>query len=583
MEAGTANPIEADMFSDLHTDTEVQTSAAITDPQTAVIRKLVHPPSAVPGFCGLPTNDTRSQVVLEWRNMELLNLPYIFDYTAGAVRAVTAADLTQFDYAFLCVNGARVLNIPFIFNPTAGGTLQPDYNNVMTQSLYNWANWNSDANLFRPIYKSQTFYLNATAFNDTGMVTGNQFNPNILFSGTLLSFSSEQPQNFYGFVVDNVKNGRYSARPLKGLDRQFIENWEVFPHYHRMELLRLTNSNPTDVLNLDPNTTIQVINLGTVGANTSFPSPVPNNSQILSNSLRSLGCKAKEGMFTVQRLNTVSPAWQSATNTSRGGTVTDPYIGLYQCYQYTIDNTGLGHFVPFIDNCPIGTTSANLPILYDTLWSKDMTFSWVRFSGLSLNSQTSVSTQLLIRKVYSGYEVQPTVTSSWSGMMKLAPKPDLLTMQALMDAYYELKDAMPARYNFWGALGSIAAQGLATFGSSLLENIMNPKKQKPQRSPKAAATMQMENPSGRPPRQRPSSQPRPSRNRSRSGNQPRRRSAPPSRGRNQRRQVDTNKQIHNLERKIDNMNIGRKPRGKPNRGSTITTKDGHKVFIAPVD
>jgi len=101
-----------------------------------------------------------------------------------------------------------------------------------------------------------------------------------------------------------------------------------------------------------------------------------------------------------------------------------------------------------------------------------LTFSWQRYDGLSLNSQTSVSTQLLLRKYHVGFEVQPTPRSAWAGMINLAPKPDALTMQALEVAFYELKDGMPARDNFWSALLPIAAQGLATFGSSLLQKIL---------------------------------------------------------------------------------------------------------------
>jgi hypothetical protein len=465
----TNNPIDGDLFNNLHTDNEVQTTTTVMDPQVAVIRKCLHPPSSVPEYSGLPTNDARSQICIEWRNMQLLNTPYIYDYGTNLVRAVTAADLTSFEYAFLVTNGARVLSIPFIANSTFGGALTQDYNNVMTQDLYNFANWSQDANLYRPAYKSSTFYLNATAFNDTGMVVGNQFNPNILFAGTILSLAHTQPQMFYQFVKSGIR--RKTINIIRKPTSEEIAKWETLPAYHRAELLRQHNLNPTDVFNIDPDTTIQVISLTDVNSVAPIPgdtpSPVPSTSQILGNSMRSLGCKAKEGMFSVQRLNTIAPAWLAASNTS----FTAPYNGLYECYTYFLASDGSPHFVQLNENAVVGAASA-LP-LRDTLWTKDMTFSWVRFSGLSLNSQTSVSTQLLIRKVFTGLEVQPSSASAWTGMIKLAPKPDLQAMQAMMDAFYELKDVMPARYNFWGTLGTIAAQGLATFGSSLLQKLLD--------------------------------------------------------------------------------------------------------------
>jgi hypothetical protein len=171
-------------------------------------------------------------------------------------------------------------------------------------------------------------------------------------------------------------------------------------------------------------------------------------------------------MFSVQRLNTITPQWLAGANTNNQA------AGLYESYTYTVDAIGQPHFVPLFENVSVGGGTDDFVVCRDTLWSKDMTWSWVRFSGLSLNSQTSVSTQLLIKKVYTGLEVQPCPTSSWAGMMKLGPKPDLEAMQATMDAFYELKDVMPARYNFWGVLGTLAAQGAATFGSALLNKLI---------------------------------------------------------------------------------------------------------------
>lgn len=185
--------------------------------------------------------------------------------------------------------------------------------------------------------------------------------------------------------------------------------------------------------------------------------------------MRSGAWKAQDGTFTVQRLNTIAPSWLSASNTDNAES------GLYECYFYVKDANGVTQFSPFFDNAPEGIdnqTLLNEYVLHDTLWSKDMTWGWTFYQGLSLNSQTATATQLLIKKYYTGYEVQPTPRSAWSGMVNLGPKPDLMAMQALMDAFYELKDILPAKYNFWGTLGTLAAQGLKTFGSSILDSLM---------------------------------------------------------------------------------------------------------------
>jgi len=467
MTAPTVNDFDLDLFTNLQKDSEVQSTAAITDSQTAVLRKCLHPPSAIPGFMGLPTNDARSQVLLNYRNPSLMGTPALIRGTDPVVTSLTAAELGTFNYAILSMNGARVLGIGYVYDSVTG-TMKQDLNGVIYQDAYNFANWQDDANVYRTINKSLSTYLNATAFNDTGMVTCNQFNPNILFAGTILSFAHNETEHFYNFVKYHTLKGRINivSRP----SREQIDKFYGFPHYHRVEMLKITGAGPNDVLDLDPNTTIQVLNLGDVGAISSGPQVdlVPTPSQITNSSMRSYVGKAREGCYSVQRINTISPAWMSASNTDNSNN------GLYQCYCYVKDAIGGTHYFAFTENSPPGTAEINLQTLRDTLWSKDMTFSWQRYDGLSLNSQTSVSTQLLIRKYHIGHEVQPTPRSAWAGMVNLAPKPDLLTMQALCDGFYELKDGMPARYNFWGALASIAGQGLATFGSSLLQKLMQP-------------------------------------------------------------------------------------------------------------
>jgi hypothetical protein len=232
---------------------------------------------------------------------------------------------------------------------------------------------------------------------------------------------------------------------------------------------------------------IQVISFGNSGLGSAVQL-VPDNSQVLQQSERSLGEKAREGVFMVQRLNTIAPSWLTAGNTNRYAAGS---YGLYQCYGYYPYANG-GIFQPFQENAKVGLPPDQLSPLLDTLWSSDMTFGWIRFSGLSLNPQSgNNTTQLIIKKVYTGYEVQPSIRSAWSGMVQLSPKPDLEAMQALMDAFYELKDAMPARYNFLGTLAKSAADGLKTFGSSVLKNLMEPESKKakgrqsnPDRKPK---------------------------------------------------------------------------------------------------
>jgi hypothetical protein len=148
---------------------------------------------------------------------------------------------------------------------------------------------------------------------------------------------------------------------------------------------------------------------------------------------------------------------------------------LYNCTTYWIDAVGIPHQVPFLDTAPIDTPNASVPTLKDTLWSKDMTFAWIHYKGISLNLNVSaeIASEIIAIKTYIGLEIQPANRSAWAGMMQLSPKPSLEAMQMLMDGFYDLKDCMPAMYNFWGVIGKVALQGLKTLGSTLLKEVTN--------------------------------------------------------------------------------------------------------------
>nr|QYF50006.1 MAG: putative structural protein [Heilongjiang sediment hepe-like virus 1] len=452
--SGVSNPVDLDMYDSLHRDNEIQTFSASMSPKQSFLHKTLHPPSAIPGYLGMPTNDARSQVVVNWRSVNMMNKPIIADFTSGKTRYVTPTDLESFDIAFLVPNGARVQQIAFINNATIN-RMDQDYNNTILQDNYNFKNWQEDARLYRFAYGSTTTYLNATAFNNIGMVSVAQFNPSILFSGTLITFAEEMSYKFIKFIKDTRKCSSTLSSQM-----------ELHPSFPKFICDELNQFKSVLDLNIDPNTTIQVINFGSTGLPVS--TIVPTNTQINAMSMRSYTGLAKEGTFSISRNNTISPEWLTATNTSPSN-----LAGLYQCYYYNIDASGLPHFIPFKENADVGVTLASAPTLKDTLWSKDSTWTWYRYSGLSMNPNTSTSTSMLITKNFRGFEIQPCAASAWSGMMQLGPKPDLEAMQALMDAFYELKDGMPARYNFWGVIADIAMQGAKTFGTAALGYLVN--------------------------------------------------------------------------------------------------------------
>jgi hypothetical protein len=361
----------------------------------------------------------------------------------------------------------------FIWNATVG-SMQPDYNNNTYSPSYDFDKFGADATLYRQAAKSATYCLNATYFNNTGMVTGAQFNPNILFAGTLASFFSKLPLHFYTFI----KQAEHRRRRAGGVivDRRHPDlalhanNFALFPTYVQAEMRRVLGLKDDEFPMIDPNTTIQVANFG---RSSNVPagdhSIVPTPSQLMNLTTRSYTGKAMDGAFIVSRQNTVSPAWCTAGNTHGAGTGDH---NLYQCWSYVVDSADAEHFVPMAQNEEAGTTPTTIGILHDTLWSSDQTWGWVYFQGLSLNSQTNTSTQLIMRKIYDVLEIQPAMISPWSGMTRPAPQPNMRAMLAIMDGFYGLKDCLPAAYNFWGALLSAVAPSLLEAGKQGVQSLV---------------------------------------------------------------------------------------------------------------
>lgn len=442
------NPPNVDVFSDLVVDSQRQSTApTMLNSEAAFARKCFHPPTAVPGYIGLPTNDSRSQVCLEWRNLEMMTNPIVNNGSTNVT--LGPADLTAFDYAILIGTGARINMIPYVYcsggpGSSVGSGWYQDLANTQFQTLYNWTNWWKDANKYRPAYRSSTFYLNATAFNDTGMVACEQFNPALLWRGTVMDWLEQKPHSCYEFIKQKV--AKMSKPLLTAPTEAQRSRWESIPIHHRTEILRRCGYSSIDTLNLDPNVSAQVLNLGSNGTNFL----VPENSQILAQDIRSYSGRARDGCFTVNKMTSISPEWMTATNTAAPA---DFENGMYECYIYWTDSTGGPHFTDILE--PVTTT---VNVTHDTMWSNSMSWAWVRFTGLSLNSQVSTNTQLLIMKTITGIEVQPQMASAWMGMVTAGPPPDLAAFQSLMEAFYHSKDGYPAKFNFWGELAAVAGE-----------------------------------------------------------------------------------------------------------------------------
>lgn len=440
--------IEANLFNSLSSvspETETVTKAEdAPTPEYAFIKKHIHPPSAVPNYEGMPTNDARTQVVVNWVQFGVLNQSAVS--TGGVSPTPFALSNNEISgVAFLVTSG---LNHPIItFAQKDDGSWQQDVYNSGALDVYDVKGFYKDCQVFRPTYKSVTTYLNATAFNDTGIVSSYQFNPAVIFTGTLEEFAEKHSRKFlcwYKQQLESPNPRRFNhEHHLAFMQHMSDEIKRIEKDYDKKNARK--DNFEDDLEFAGVNLKLQVIDFGKQGnplSGNASGAVVPTISQIMNASTRSYGGKAKDGTFNVQRLNTTAPAWMPTGNLDQNAN----NGGLFECWCFFEDVNGNDTFRAF-EYAPNITSVVRCT---DVTWSTDMTWSWIIYTGLSPNtSLTNVAaSQTIAVKQYIGVEIQPSPKSAWAGMQKVGPRPDLDAMQALMLAYYDLKDSSPAINNF---------------------------------------------------------------------------------------------------------------------------------------
>lgn len=426
------------------TNNDVQSHGKPLSTVDAMVAKVTHPPTTVPEFAGIPTNDARTQTIYNLRNIDVLRQPIVWNGTAFVDQPWSEVT----DYSIIVSNGVRVKYFGACYGSgTQVNTYSQDYNNVAIQDNFDFQTWAATVNLYRPVSQSVSLYPNVTAFNNQGIISSQQFNPNILFGGSVATLSYNDPRTFH-LMLDHLYEREQEAFVTRDAIHPDINSFAVNSWFESRKI------KPTG-LKLDPNNYIQILNLGKIGYPTDTPSLVPTPSQILQNSMRSYSDKFVNGAFAVNRINTISPSWMSGSNTLS----TASLPGLYECWAYTIASDGSQHLVALLENTPVGGSTVHLK---DTLWSSDFTWTFIRMQGITPNtnsSQTVVASPIAV-KYYQTIEAQPVWNGPWNGVSRVSPKPDLAAMQLLMDTFYEMPDAMPVKYNALGSFLPFLAQAL---------------------------------------------------------------------------------------------------------------------------
>lgn len=463
-------------------DNEVQATAPVKNASHSFIDKHIHPPSAIPGYAGMPTNDSRTQVVTNW--VELNTISEVSAPDVFGQPPVPATPTFVDGFAYLHTSGMRHPNAVFFHHNQSATSVtagwHQDVVNTTRITVYDTNRFRYDANKFRPAYRSNTITLNATAFNNIGMLSTCQFNPSLLFGGTILQFTEAHPKRAARFLQQYCEQKGITAIKKDHLDLfapsigaklrdmlHICDNSTILVNGRTANL----RTEVPDAVTLDPNTSVQFVDFnkqGNLESGNNIGAVVPTHSQVLNLSTRSYGGPAKEGNFITQRINTVAPRWIPAANDDAADLVN---LGMYECYIAFEDALGIDNYKALTEIGANGLCRAYL----DVQWSDDMTWGWTVITGLVPNVNVgtgTVSDSLLITKTYIGTEIQPCAQSAWAGMQSLGPRPDMTAMQALMEAYYDLKDGMPAKYNFAG-LANVARMAASKIAPHAIKFISN--------------------------------------------------------------------------------------------------------------
>lgn len=165
------------------------------------VRKVTHPPTLSDSnneYYGTPDRSAPNVVLLECKGET--NVPIVFKDTAstvlnpGRVLFMSGSGMRASTYVFFWVNNSWV-QPQITITPSLTQSAPP----ATLNSGYNFQNWANDIGDFRTTYKSETYYLNATGFNNQGTVTCAKFKPNIIVSSSQIFSSTASDASLLSF------------------------------------------------------------------------------------------------------------------------------------------------------------------------------------------------------------------------------------------------------------------------------------------------------------------------------------------------------------------------------------------------
>jgi hypothetical protein len=339
-----------------------------------------------------------------------------------------------------------------------------------TTSGYNFANFHDDMSSYRTVYKSSTFYLNATAFNNQGTVTTAKFKPDVILGQTgylrermdeksrrnfnmrLKALLADSPQ--LAELEDEFEVLDSKGKPLPKNEEAFWQKFEAATHNYDIQMVDFgqVGSAVFDTV-LNP------------GSPTIFAGGLPQSpAAVLVSSPKGAMREARDGAFVVSQPVDPVQMWTTLDPPGANSVLASPDNLTYSVmrirtsggfYDYVFLNNGSAPFNPSGSTVPAG----------DLTWN-NLDWHFTMFDGLSqptFNTEgIPINAPYITDKTYVGIEGNARPEGSLTSFQKLLPLPDPEALQMAVGIFHARPDSLPAAANDFGALASVAAKFLPT-------------------------------------------------------------------------------------------------------------------------
>jgi len=378
----------------------------------AWVEKYLHPPS-VPrsSYAGTPDNNMSPITSLEFETVN--NIPTVF--TVGAVTYQAS------EMFFLQTTGASVVAYVFVRCPTYlknEWSQHPQYPAIVNDSYDFLQNWGSDVSMQRMAYKSCTYFLNATAFNDQGTVTIAQARPAFFtFSGGKIP--PESP-----YLTDDSFEV-LPTKPHRRIDGEFDYN-------------------------------SQILDMGDVSGPGFTGAYMPSTpTQVQQSNPKAVTHMAREGAFVTQHWSQPTNRFWNNTDIGNGS-----QFDLVQTWLRFIQDDHSEHSIRLYTKFENGAIPEKPTLLNaaDTVWT-DFTVAYVYFSGLTVGGTTNAvgNAYITVKSMYC-IEVQPHLKSSFVFFQNSPPVPDDRAIHVASAVTHQVPDGFPASANSFASILGLVAQ-----------------------------------------------------------------------------------------------------------------------------